>query len=208
MLIVIDGIDGSGKQTQTELLKNKLISKGKKVITYEFPNYSTFFGKMIREYLDGKFGDSTKVDAKLISILYALDRFEVGKEIRAYLSKGYYVLCDRYTQSNMAYQTSKLPKDKHEEFLHFIEEMEFKYFNLPVPNKIIFLKVPVKISDNNLSNRDSVDGHEKNKNYQNNVLDAYINLSKKYPNWEVIDCMNGESLRSIDEIHQDIINMI
>jgi len=154
MLIVIDGIDGSGKQTQTELLKHKLISKGKKVITYEFPNYSTFFGKMIREYLDGKFGDSTKVDAKLISILYALDRFEVGKEIRDYLSKGYYVLCDRYTQSNMAYQTSKLPKDKHEDFLHFIEEMEFKYFNLPVPNKIIFLKVSVKISDNNLSNRD------------------------------------------------------
>ena len=81
MLIVIDGIDGSGKQTQTELLKHKLISKGKKVITYEFPNYSTFFGKIIRDYLDGKFGDSTKVDAKLISILYALDRFEVGKEM-------------------------------------------------------------------------------------------------------------------------------
>ena len=208
MLIVIDGIDGSGKQTQTELLKNKLISKGKKVITYEFPNYSTFFGKMIREYLDGKFGDSTKVDAKLISILYALDRFEVGKEIRAYLSKGYYVLCDRYTQSNMAYQTSKLPKDKHEDFLKFIEEMEFNYFNLPIPDKIIFLKVPVSVSDNNLSNRESVDGHEKNKNYQSSVLDSYINLSKKYPNWHIIDCMNEERLRSIEDIHQEIINMI
>ena len=116
MLIVIDGIDGSGKQTQTKLLKDKLISDGKKVITYEFPNYSTFFGKIIRSYLDGDFGDSTKVDAKLISILYALDRFEVGSEIKNYLEKGYYVLCDRYTQSNMAYQTSKLPKELHEDF--------------------------------------------------------------------------------------------
>ena len=208
MLIVIDGIDGSGKQTQTKLLKQNLISNGKKVITYEFPNYSTFFGKIIRDYLDGKFGDSTKVDAKLISILYALDRFEVGKEIRAHLNQGYYVLCDRYTQSNMAYQTSKLPKDKHEDFLKFIEEMEFNYFNLPIPDKIIFLKVPVSVSDNNLSNRESVDGHEKNKNYQSSVLDSYINLSKKYPNWHIIDCMNEERLRSIEDIHQEIINMI
>ncbi len=208
MLIVIDGIDGSGKQTQTKLLKDKLISDGKKVITYEFPNYSTFFGKIIRSYLDGEFGDSTKVDAKLISILYALDRFEVGSEIKNYLEKGYYVLCDRYTQSNMAYQTSKLPKELHEEFLKFIEDMEFNYFKLPYPDKIIFLKVPVSVSENNMLSRSSTDGHENDKDYQNNVLESYIRLSKRAKNWAVIDCMKDNKFRSIDEIHNEIINMI
>jgi len=208
MLIVIDGIDGSGKQTQTKLLKEKLISEGKKVISYEFPNYSTFFGKIIRSYLDGDFGDSTKVDAKLISILYALDRFEVGSEIKNYLEKGYYVLCDRYTQSNMAYQTSKLPKELHEDFLKFIEDMEFNYFKLPYPDKIIFLKVPVSVSEDNMLSRESIDGHENDKDYQNNVLDSYIKLSKRYKNWSVIDCMKDNKFRSIDEIHNDIINII
>lgn len=208
MLIVIDGIDGSGKQTQTKLLKDKLISDGKKVITYEFPNYSTFFGKIIRSYLDGEFGDSTKVDAKLISILYALDRFEVGSEIKNYLEKGYYVLCDRYTQSNMAYQTSKLPKELHEDFLKFIEDMEFNYFKLPYPDKIIFLKVPVSVSENNMLSRSSTDGHENDKDYQNSVLESYIRLSKRDKNWAVIDCMKDNKFRSIDEIHNEIINMI
>ena len=119
-LIVLDGTDGSGKETQTKLLEERLNSEGIHVIKYTFPNYDTIFGQMITEYLDGEYGPTTSLHPKMASILYAFDRWKVAEEIRGHLEKGIYVLCDRYVESNMGYQQTKLPPENRDEFFNWL----------------------------------------------------------------------------------------
>ncbi len=207
-LIVLDGTDGSGKETQTQLLENKLVSEGITVIKYTFPNYQTFFGKMITEYLEGGYGSTIRIHPKMASILYAFDRFKFAAEIKEHLEMGKYVICDRYVESNMAYQQAKLPEDQRKIFSDWLNNLEHKELEIPESDAVIFLKVPPEISSSNMSNRKKLDGHEQDIIYQHKVLDSYSSLADSSDKWKIIDCTINGKMRSREDIHREIYDSI
>ncbi|RZD31401.1 MAG: dTMP kinase [uncultured DHVE6 group euryarchaeote] len=207
-LIVIDGTDGAGKETQTKLLEERLNAEGIHVIKYSFPNYDSIYGKMISQYLQGDFGKSTEVHPKLASILYALDRGMVADEMTGHLESGHYILCDRYIESNIAYQQAKLPEKEREEFFKWLTDLEHNELRVPVSDAVLFLRVPVDISRTNMDNREELDGHEENQNYQQEVLRSYEALAKDSDKWTIIDCTNNGEMCSREEIHKEIYQAI
>jgi dTMP kinase len=147
-LIVIDGIDGSGKATQVRLLSERFKKLKIKHKTIDFPRYSSnFFGKLIGEYLSGIYGDFTQVDPRIASVLYAADRAESSAQIKKWLDEGYTVIADRFVSANQIHQGGKIkdPKER-KEFLNWLEVMEHKIFKTPVPNLVIYLDVPFEVS--------------------------------------------------------------
>jgi len=207
-LIVLDGTDGSGKETQTKLLEERTNSEGIHVIKYAFPNYETIFGQMITEYLEGEYGPTTGLHPKIASILYAFDRWKVSEEIRGHLEQGNYVLCDRYVESNMGYQQAKLPIEERDNFFEWLNRLEHKELEIPESDVVIFLKVPPEISSKNMLNRDKLDEHEKDIEYQQKVLESYESLANKNKKWSIIDCTEKGKMRSRKDIHSEIYKAI
>src|SRR3989344_8797310 len=153
--IVIDGIDGTGKATQTEFLVNRLNKSGIKAKAVEFPNYyENFFGKLLGGYLSGKYGDFVQVDPHIASVLYAADRFESSDKIRKWLNSGYTVVADRYVSANQIHQGGKIRNNKERvEFLKWLDEMEYGVFKIPRPDIILYLDLPVALSQKLLRNK-------------------------------------------------------
>ncbi|RZD31091.1 MAG: dTMP kinase [uncultured DHVE6 group euryarchaeote] len=207
-LIVIDGTDGAGKETQTKLLEERLNKEGIHVITYSFPNYDSIYGQMISQYLQGDFGTPTEVHPKLASLLYAFDRGIVADEMTGHLESGHYILCDRYIESNIAYQQAKLPEKERGEFFKWLTNLEHNKLRVPESNAVLFLRVPVNVSRTNMDTRDELDGHEENQNYQKEVLSSYESLAKDSDKWTIIDCTTNGEMRSREEIHEEIYQAI
>lgn len=146
--VVFEGTDGSGKATQSELLKESLLERGYSVRMLAFPQYeNNVFGQLIGECLSGKHGDFASLDPKVTSALYAADRFESRLKIEEWLEGGKVVIGDRYVHSNQIHQASKIedPKER-EEFLMWLERVEYGIFGLPRPDTIVYLDVPVAIT--------------------------------------------------------------
>lgn len=211
-LIVIEGIDGSGKNTQTIEVCNYLTNLGIKNTKIHFPLYSeTFFGKEVGHYLNGEFGSLESVHPKLASMLYAGDRFERKDFIEQNLEDGAFVICDRYVPSNIAHNTVKLPSEKHFEFENWIETLEYEIFCLPRPDLVIFLDMPpnsakefVLAKGTREYTEKKQDLHEENQKYLESVYIKFkqLSISKK---WEKISCINNSSVRPIDEITKELI---
>lgn len=147
-LIVIDGMDGSGKATQVALLAERLERMGKKVMRLDFPRYEdNLMGRFIGECLAGKHGDFVSADPYLASTLYAVDRFQSSEQIKNWLKKGMIVILDRYVSANQIHQGGKIRTEKERKnFLSWIEELEYGVFGLPRPDAIIYLNVPIEIT--------------------------------------------------------------
>ncbi len=207
-LIVIDGTDGAGKETQTRLLEQRLNSEGIHVIKYSFPNYDSVYGRLISDYLQGEFGTSTEVHPKLASLLYAFDRWTVAGEMTGHLEAGHYILCDRYVESNMAYQRAKLPEDEREEFFDWLNNLEHNELGIPESDSVLFLRVPVNVSRENMDTREKLDGHEEDQNYQHEVLKSYEALAENGDKWTIIDCAENGEMRTREEIHEEIYHAI
>lgn len=215
--IVIEGSDGVGKKTQADLIIKLFRRSGKQVVFYDFPQYErSFFGKMVADYLNEKFGDVNDSDPYLISLLYAGDRLEASEHIRHDLSRGKIVICNRYTQSNMGFQTAKIksPKDK-KKFLEWLEELEFGIFNIPKPDMVIYLYAPHKISQkmvDNKSKRNYTDKkrdiHERNTDFLCLVENEYLELAKNNSEWRTINCVEDEAMLSPEEISAKIVSTI
>ncbi len=201
--IVIDGIDGSGKATQTRLLVERLKKAGVKVKTIDFPRYeSNFFGELLGKYLSGVYGDFTQVDPRVASVLYAGDRFESSKEIRKWIEDGYTVVADRYVSANQIHQGGKIdnPKDR-KEFLDWLDEMEYGVFKIPRPDLVIYLDVPFEVSKEWLKNKvlkekkkyleGRKDVVEENLKYLKNSRDTAIVLEKENKDWQKVECCQG-----------------
>ena len=214
-LVVIDGTDGSGKGTQTEKLLKYLEKQNKKNKYIDFPRYYTsFHGKMVGRYLKGEFGGLTSASPYLTSLFYALDRLTAREEMIDWLEEGNVVVANRYTTSSMAFQTARIDKPKREEFLKWLYDMEYKEHKLPKEDLVIFLYVPVEISQKLIeqkAGREYMKGKKKDINeanveYQKEVLKLYLSLSKKNPHWEVIKCVDGRGkLLSIEQVHKKVI---
>ena len=218
-LIVIDGSDGSGKATQTKLLVSKLKKIGTKAKTMDFPRYeNNFFGKFIGECLTGEYGDFLTLDPHITSVLYAADRFESSEKIKKWLSEGFTVILDRYVSANQIHQGGKIfdPK-KRKKFLQWLDKMEYDIFKLPRPNKVIYLDVPIATSVRLLQQSQQKkqyqrDGKkdlvEQSRDYLENARRSALWLSRENKNWTCVKCVKNEKLRSIEDIHDEIFNII
>lgn len=219
-LIVIDGIDGSGKATQVALLKKRLVKDGIKVKTIDFPRYEdNFFGSLIGEYLSGKFGDFIEVDPRLASILYAADRFEASTKIRKWIDDGFVVIADRYVSANQIHQGGKIGSpQKRKEFLDWLDTMEHKIFDIPRPNKVIYLDVPFEVSQKWLKNKVA----QRSKKYlkgrkdvaEDNLIhlktsrNSALYLERVNKNWEKISCCDGLVCMLPEEVHERVYALV
>lgn len=217
-LIVIDGLDGSGKATQTKLLVNRLKKEGYQVAVTDFPQYYTsFFGKMVGRYLAGEFGKAKQVNPYLASILYALDRWEAKDEMEKWLKEGRIIISNRYVSANQIHQTGKIKGEKEKDkFLKWLEEMEFKMLGIPRPNLILFLNVPFRIGQRLVIKKGTRgymggvkrDIHESSKSHLTAAQKQVFDLVKKYTNWRKIDCIKNGKLLAREEIANIIWRII
>lgn len=205
-LIVIEGIDGSGKTTQYNLLVERLKKEGRKVKHIHFPRHNTpFFGNMVDEYLRGGFGDPTKIHSKLASLVYACDRLEVKEKMNAWLLNGFDIVLDRYATSNAGHQLGKIQslKDKLS-YLKWLDTLEYVIFKIPKPDRVLYLHMPVEHVQNLMKNRKSKDLHETNYHHLAKAQQAYQFTVRKYPYWVQIPCVRGKRILGKDEIHASV----
>lgn len=215
-IIVIEGTDGSGKKTQTDLLYNYLISKGKTVIRCSFPNYESASSAPVKMHLNGELGENANcLDAYQASVLFATDRLCTWQQLKQKHKENTIILLDRYVQSNMVHQAGKINNElEREKFLNWLDNFEFEDLKLPRPNKVIFLNMPPKVSIQLANARTELkagtkkDIHEQDKNHLTNAYNAGMWVAKKY-NWDIINCIDeNENIKSIEEIHKEIVNLI
>jgi dTMP kinase len=212
-LIVIDGADGSGKATQSNLLYERLMQEGRQVEKFDFPRYTdNFFGKLIRECLDGQYGDFMSVHPKIVSSLYAADRFESSERLRNWLEAGTTVILDRYVSANMVHQGAKITDEAElASFLSWLEEMEHGVFKIPRPDTIIYLDVPHTIRKELVSNdatRGTADLAERDEAHQIASERCAEKVAILSPGWQVVSCVEEGMLRSREDIHEDIYTRI
>lgn len=218
-LIIIEGTDGSGKQTQTGLLYEKLceIKGSEKVKKISFPNYESKASEPVKMYLAGEFGEKAdSVNAYAASVLFLVDRFASFKtEWEEFYSSGGIVLSDRYTISNMIHQASKIKdREEREKYLDWLVDLEWNKIGIPEPDLVFFLDIPFDVSQKLMQNRknkitgDKVkDIHEQDAEYLRNAYNIAKELAIKYK-WNIVDCVENDKLRSIEEINGRMMEII
>ena len=214
-LLVIDGIDGIGKETQSKLLSQRLNLKGIKNFQISFPRYKSTSGLLIKEYLRGDMGSFEELNPYSISLLYSIDRYvSYINEMKKHINNNELIICDRYTTSNMMYQGIKFKSmEKLNEYIDWIEYTEFELMKIPKPDMIIFLKTDnININKNNINKRNinhEKDIHEENENIlkDSNMIGIY--LAEKF-NWNIINCTdkNSNELLSINDINDKILDLV
>ncbi len=200
--IVIEGLDGSGKSTQIDLVEKYLKEQNIKSKFLHFPRpEAPFFGEMISRFLRGELGDIDSVDPYLVAMLYAGDRNDAGSMIREWLNDGYAVIADRYLYSNIGFQCAKLKSNEEKEKLaKWIKKLEYEYHGIPKPDLNLFLKVPYEFTQNSLrkrragADRDYLQGnddiHEADLDFQQEVRNIYLWQVKENTDFEEVDCGN------------------
>lgn len=206
--IVLEGADGTGKTTQAKLLFNYLKKSKREVVFFSFPNYQSAWGKMVRRYLDGEFGDVNEVSPYLASMLYAGDRLLESEKIKKWQKGAKTIICDRYMASNIAHQVAKLqtPNSKLQ-FIKWLEDLEYRENKIPKPDLVVLLTIPQNIAQKFMGKR-RLDIHEKNVSYQKRVARAFLDLAKANKNWAVVSNTKGGKLKRIDEVHKEIVEIV
>ena len=215
-LIVIEGaLDGVGKSTQFNLLKEKL-EKDNIVISHHFPTYDEYQGKPVMEYLKGSFGKPNEVSPYFINSLYAIDR-KITWETK--LKKAYdndnIVLLDRYTTSSLIYQSALIEDiEEKNKFLDYITDFEYKKLQIREPDEVIFLTAPFELITDLRNKRLEEQGeqikgdiHEKDLDFMKKVYNSAIYCAK-YFNWTIIECTKNDKFKSKEEIHNEILSKI
>ena len=208
-LIVIEGLDGSGKATQTLLLTTALQEMGKPVKQVSFPDYESDSSALIRMYLAGEFGSHPDdVNAYAASSFFAVDRYASFKKNWGKAWREGIVIADRYTTSNAIHQCSKLEMGLWEEFLSWLFHYEYVLLGIPAPDLVVYLRVDPEVSQNLMSARyggheDSKDIHEKDMQYLTRCREAADYCSKRL-GWKVVECCENGAMRSIEDIQKDI----
>lgn len=204
-LIVIDGGDGSGKRTQTKLLVERLKREGYPVETVSFPRYETPTGQLVKKYLNGGFGEPTKVPAREASMYYAYDRWAAMQDgAFEALSHGAFLVADRYVASNMGHQGSKFSSlTEMAEYFKWNDHLEHEFLGIPRPTVNVILHVPAEVSMELIEKRgEEKDGHE-NIHHLKVAEMTYTELARTFPNFVRIECVDKDgNLRSMEEIHE------
>lgn len=212
-LIVIDGLDGSGKSTQFDIIKEKLASEYT-VKAISFPEYDKPSSTLVKMYLSGEISeDAADINAYAASSFYAVDRYVSYKK---YWEKNYkngeLILASRYVSSNAIHQMSKLPENEWDRYLEWLQDYEYSKFELPRPNCVIFLDMPIEISQKLMSERykgdeSKKDIHESNIEYLKTCRKTALYAAEKL-GWNVIECNDGEKPLPVEVITDRIIDII
>ena len=215
-IIVIEGTDCSGKETQSKLLKSYLEQNGIKVATFSYPQYNTPTGKIIGGPLLGKpsicpswFNNYVEVDSKVASLYFAADRRASLPVLKELINNNEIVIIDRYIYSNMGHQGSKI-EDKEErlKMYKFLETLEFDLLELPRPDLVIFLYLPYSYGEELKKNRvETVDEAEKSQTHQIKSERTYLELTELY-GFEKIDCFSNGTVKTREEINKEVISHV
>ena len=213
-LIVIEGLDGSGKSTQLELLPKNLTENGIECRSVSFPDYDNPSSTLVKMYLKGDFGKKpTDVNDYAASCFYGVDRYASFKTAWGdFYNAGGTVVSGRYTTSNAVHQCSKLSEDKWESFLQWLYDFEYEKMAIPKPDKVIFLDMPIEVSQKLLYNRykgdeSKKDIHESDTEYLARCRKAAL-FTAKYSNWYIIPCSQNGEPRTIEEIANDVLKCV
>ena len=209
-LIVIEGLDGSGKATQASMLAESLKSRGNKVRKVSFPNYESDSSILVKMYLNGAFGaHPDDVNAFAASSFYAVDRYaSFMKDWKKEWQEGI-VVADRYTTSNAIHQCSKLPESQWDTFLEWLFDFEYNKLEIPAPDLVLYLKVDPTVSQKLLEKRyhgdmTKEDIHEKDHEYLERCRKAAEYCAEKL-GWVTVECTDQGKMKRIDEIQRDIM---
>ncbi|MDD2409715.1 MAG: dTMP kinase [Bacilli bacterium] len=215
-LIVIEGTDCSGKETQARLLVDKLNKEGKKAVFISFPMYNTPTGEIIAANILGKseYGKctfpegTTNIPPKVAALYYAADRLYNISLIKENLDNGYIIIMDRYVESNMGHQGAKLNNEKEKiEMLLWLEHLEFQMLDLPKPDKVIFLYLPYKYGEELRCKRNEKDGAERDANHLINAEKTYFLMAERYK-FNTINCVANKKVKSIEEINNELYDIV
>lgn len=213
-LIVIEGLDGSGKSTQVEILRKRLEEEGKAPLEIKLPWYSDESSTLVRMYLSGQFGSEPgDVNAYAASTFYAADRYASFKKFwGSDYNSGRLILADRYTTSNAVHQMTKLGEKDREAYLGWLFEFEYNKLGIPEPDCVIFLDMPVEISQKLMSSRyegdeNKKDVHERNVAYLKACYESAKYAAEKL-GWYVVKCSENGEPRKIEDIAKDIYECV
>jgi len=213
-LIVIEGLDGSGKATQAEKLYQTLKAQEKNVIKVSFPDYESDSSALVKMYLKGEFGsDPDSVNPYAASSFYAVDRFaSYAKNWKEFYLNGGIVVADRYTTSNAVHQCSKLPSEQWKDFINWLFHYEYELLGIPTPYCTVYLRVDPDVSQELMTkrykgNEKKKDIHELNVKYLKRSREA-ADFCAKMLNWNVIECISDGKMRSVEEIAEDILSVL
>ena len=209
-LIVLEGLDGSGKATQAKLLAEHLAAQGVPVQKITFPDYASDSSALVKMYLAGQFGDKPDdVNAYAASSFYAVDRYaSYKKDWGSFYENGGIVIADRYTTSNAVHQCAKLPPEQWEAFLGWLFDFEFHLLGLPAPDKVIYLQVDPAVSQKLMTERyhgdeSKKDVHEKDTEYLARSR-AAAEYCAAHLGWQTVHCTSGGAMRSIEDIQAEV----
>ena len=213
-LIVLEGIDGSGKSAQYRRLTARFEREGLDYHSIVFPRYDQESSALIRMYLNGDFGSRPDdVNAYASSIFYAVDRYaSYMTDWKAYYQSGGVVLSDRYTTSNAVHQGAKLPPEEQPRFFDWLYDLEYVKLGLPRPDLVIFLDVDLATSEARMHRRQlktgkSGDIHERDTEYLQLCLDTGHRAAAHY-GWRVVDFMKDGKEREVDEKQEEIYQIV
>ncbi len=216
-LFVIDGTDGSGKQTQFNLLKEHLERDNIDFKTVSFPNYDSPSSSLVKMYLAGEFGNNAQdISPYIASTFYAADRYATyTKDLKEYYENGGTILADRYTTANMTHQAGKIKnKEEREKFLNWLFDLEFNIYGLPKPTQVFFLNMPlekvkelIKNRENKIDHTTKKDIHERDSKHLEDSYNSYCSLVDKY-DWKEIKCVRNNEIRTREDIHNEIYEIV
>jgi dTMP kinase len=212
-LIVIEGVDGSGKRTQTDLLSRALSARGIACLTVSFPHYDSFFGRMIGRFLNGEFGSLDAVDPHFAALLYAGDRLEAKPQLEAALFAGKTILADRYVASNLAHQGARVAPDQRGEFLAWLRRLEYDIYGLPAESLVVYLRVLPAHAQQQVERKAEREYTSLKRDLLESNLTHLEQASRVYdalaadPNWVTIECYDAASqaMKSPEEIHGAVL---
>ncbi len=224
--IAFEGLDGSGKSTQAELLTDKIKERGKDVFQVDFPQYGKKAAGLVENYLAGKYGEEGDVSPQIASIFFACDRYDGSFEIRKAIGEGRILVADRYVASNAGHQGGKIENDeRRKEFLKWLHNLEYEIFNIPKPTITFILKTSPELAfekakEKNKKKRAKIelamgeqskgDIHERDLDHLKRSLLSYLFLAKEYPkDYTVIECLDDDGcFLPIEEIHERIMKKL
>lgn len=211
-LIVIEGLDGSGKATQAQLLHKAIRERGVCVRKVSFPDYDSPSSALVKMYLAGEFGSRPDdVNAYAASSFYAVDRFASFKKDWEKAWNEGVIVADRYTTSNAVHQCSKLARDEWGAYLNWLFDFEYRLLGIPAPDLVVYLRVDPEVSQRLLKERyngqDKRDIHEKDAEYLAHCREAADHCAEKL-GWKTVNCSENGSMRTVEDIAGEISGLV
>ncbi|MFZ3217842.1 MAG: hypothetical protein WA192_17410 [Candidatus Acidiferrales bacterium] len=214
--IVLEGIDGSGKRTQMEMVARAFTARDIAFAPVSFPHYDGFFGKLVARFLNGEFGPLASVDPHFSALLYAEDRRESRAALESDLAAGKALLADRYIASNLAHQGARVTREKRADFLAWLKQLEYQVFALPAEDLVVYLRVPAAEAQRLVGEKGKRQYTELRRDLQESNLahlqaasEVYDELARQ-PNWVKVECYDAQTqaLRPPETIHKEVLAAI